>query len=309
MAKASRPAQALDAKEDARGLSHYIVGLYCEDLGDLDGAIAEYQKALAADPGSSLLHLNLASVFIKKNDAAQAIVQLKQSIGLSPLAVEPHAILALLYATQNKEDLAAQEYTIALKNAVKIEPKNIEIYKSLGAIYLQQKKLKEAEGVFKLITGMAPADPEAYFYLGSIYYDLKDYPSVEKELKAALKLNPDYHQALNFLGYFYLEQDKNINQAGAMINKALGFEPENGAYIDSLGWFYFKKKNFKQAVIELEKAVSFMSDPVIYEHLGDVYLKLDNRQSAKVNWEKSLKLDAKQQKVNEKLLKLTNNGK
>ena len=301
-------AAALDI-EDVKGLSHYIMGLYCEDLGDIDRAIQEYQKALKADPQSSLLHLNLASVFIKKNDALSAIAQLKQSIGLAPDAVEPHAILALVYAAQNKPDLAAQEYTLALKNATKLEPKNIEIYKSLGAIYLQQEKLKEAESIFKLIAGMSPADAQAHFYLGSIYYDSKDYIAAEKEFKAALKLKPDYHEALNFLGYFYLERDKEINRAGDLIRKALSFEPDNGAYIDSLGWFYFKKGKFKEALRELEKAASYLSDPVIYEHLGDVYLKLGNRDSARLNWDKSLKLDPNQEKVKEKLLKITDNGK
>lgn len=303
------PAQALDTKEDIQGLSHYIAGVYYEDLGNLDQAVQEYQKALETDPKSSLLHLNLASIFIKKDDAPHAIEQLKQSIELAPLAVEPHAILALVYALQKKPELAADEYALALKNASKLEPKNIEIYKSLGAIYLQQKKLKEAESIFKLIIGLAPNDSEAHFYLGSIYYDLKDYSSVEKELKAALKLKPDYHEALNFLGYFYLEQDKNINAAGQMIKKALVFEPENGAYIDSLGWFYFKKSKFKEAQTQLEKAASLLSDPTIYDHLGDVYLKLANPDSARLNWEKSLKLDSTQEKIKSKLLKLTNNGK
>jgi Tfp pilus assembly protein PilF len=303
------PVQALDTKEDARGLTHYILGVYCEDLGDLDGASQEYQKALETDPQSSLLHLNLAAVFIKKDKADLAIAQLKQSIDLAPEAVEPHVILALVYAAQNKADFATQEYALALKNATKLEPKNIQLYKSLGVIYLQQKKLKEAESIFKLIAGMDPHDPEAYFYLGSIYYDSKEYSFVEKELETALKLKPDYHEALNFLGYFYLEQDKNIDQAGVLIKKALGFEPDNGAYLDSLGWFYFKKGKFKEALAELEKAVSFLSDPTIYDHLGDVFLKLGNRTDARLSWEKSLKLDSQQDQVKEKLLKLINNGK
>lgn len=303
------PAEASDTKEDARGLSHYIVGVYSEDLGDLDQAIQEYQKALAVDPNSALIHLNLASVFIKKDQTSLAIEQLKASIVLAPEAVEPHAILALVYAAQNKAEPAAQEYTLALKNAAKLEPKNIEIYKSLGAIYLQQRKLKEAEGIFKLIVGMAPADPEAHFYLGSIYFDLKDNSSVENELNTALKLKPDFHEALNFLGYFYLEQNKNIDTAGQMIRKALVFEPQNGAYIDSLGWFYFKKGKFKEALGELEKAASLINDPTVYDHLGDVYLKLGNRDNAKLNWEKSLKLDSAQGNIKSKLLKLTNNGK
>lgn len=309
LALAVLPALASDIKEDAQDLAHYIVGVYHEDLGDLDRAMQEYQATLVTDPDSALLHLNLASIFIKKNDPLQAISQLKQAIRLTPEAVEPHAILALIYSAQNEAELAAQEYTLALKNASSLEPKNIEIYQSLGAIYLQQKKLKEAESIFKLITSLSPDDPQAHFYLANIYYDLKDFSSVEKELKAALKLKSDYHEALNFLGYFYLEQNKNINAAGQLINNALVFEPDNGAYIDSLGWFYFKKGRFKEALSELEKAASLISDPAIYDHLGDAFLKLGNRDSAKLNWEKSLKLDPGQEKIKTKLLKLTNHGK
>ncbi len=285
------------------------MGLYCEDLGDIDRAIQEYQLALKTDTQSSLLHLSLASSFIRKNDHASAIAELKQAAILAPEAVEPHALLALLYAGKNKQDLATQEYVLALENASKLEPKNIEVYKGLGAIYLQQKKLKEAESIYKLAVDIAPLDPQAHFYLANIYYDLKNNSAVEKELKAALKLKPDYHEALNFLGYFYLEQDKLIAKAGAMISKALELAPDNGAYLDSLGWFYFKGGKFKEALIELEKAASYLSDAVIYEHLGDVYLRLGNRDSAKLNWEKSLKLDSQQEKIKEKLLKLTNNGK
>ena len=309
LASSVLPAQAQDThKEDTRSLSHYIVGVYCESLGDLEGAVQEYQKAQETDPGSSLLHLNLASVFIQKNNLAQATKELKQSIEFAPEAVQPHALLALVYAAQDKSDLAAAEYILALENATKFEPENIDIYKGLGAIYLQQKKLKQAEGIFKLILNLAPADPEAHFYLGSVYYDLADYPSVEKELKSAIKLKPDYHEALNFLGYFYLEQDKNIDQAGLMIEQALVFEPENGAYLDSLGWFYYKKGKFKEALSHLERAASFLSDPVIYDHLGDVFLKLGNSASAKLNWEKSLKLDSQSDKVKAKLFKFTNHG-
>lgn len=296
-------------KEDVKSLSHYIVGVYCEGLGDLDGAIREYQKALETDPVSSLLYLNLASVYIQKDDPAKAIAELKQSIRLDPEAVQPHALLALVYAAQGLADLATAECALALENAANFEPENIDIYKGLGLVYLQQKKLKQAESIFKLVVNMAPVDPEAHFYLGNIYYNLEDYPSVERELKRAVKLKPDYHEALNFLGYFYLQQNKFIDHAGRLIKQALVFDPENGAYLDSLGWFYYKKGKPKEALSYLEKAASFLTDPEIYDHLGDVFLSLGNADSAKLNWEKSLKIDSQNDKIKAKLLKLMSHVK
>jgi Tfp pilus assembly protein PilF len=110
---------------------------------------------------------------------------------------------------------------------------------------------------------------------------------------------------LNFLGYTYVEKNKNLAQAETMIRKALEIEPNNGAYIDSLGWFYFKRGRFKEAITELEKASSLLDDPVIYDHLGDVYFKINEIEKAKLNWEKSLELDPNQEKVKEKLLTVT----
>lgn len=275
-----------------------------EDLGDIDRAIQEYKKALKADNKSSVIHLNLAASLIKKNDIPRAIEELNLIVSFDPEAIEPHAILAILYSSQNKPDLATAEYEKALKCASKLEPKNIDIYKSLGAIYLQQKKIKAALDTYRLILNLSPNDAGAHFYLGSIYNELKNNKKAEIELKRAIELKPDYHEALNFLGYLYVEENKNLDQAEAMIKKALEMEPNNGAYIDSLGWFYFKKGKFKEAIKELEKAISLLEDPVIFDHLGDAYLKINDLEKAKLNWQDSLKLDAKQDKVKKKLEKL-----
>jgi Tfp pilus assembly protein PilF len=296
----SRGAFAFDKKESS-ALSHYIMGVVYEDLGDIDNAIQEYRAALKQDSGNSVVHLNLASSLIKKNEIPKAIEELNIVVQLDPEAVEPHAILALLYSSQNKTDLAAREYEQALKGAAKLQPKNVEIYKSLAAIYLQQKKFTEAESTYKLIIGLSPNDSTAYFYLGSIYNELKNDAAAEKELKRAIELKPDYAEALNFLGYLYVEQDRNLDQGARLIRKALEAEPDNGAYVDSLGWYYFKKGKYKEAQKELERASNLVDDPVVYDHLGELYLKLRDPQKAKASWQKSLQLDPAQESVKKKI--------
>jgi tetratricopeptide (TPR) repeat protein len=272
-----------------------------DDLGDIDKAIQEYKRALKIDYANSIIHLNLAASHIKKNEISEAINELNLAVKFDPEAVEPHAILALLYFSQNKVELATSEYETALKNASLLNPKNIDIYKNLGVVYLQQKKFKDAQNTYRLILDLAPQDASAHFYMANIYDELKDRPAAEKELKKALELSPDYHEALNYLGYLYVEENKNLDQAEAMIKKALEMEPNNGAYIDSLGWLYFRQGKFKEALKELERAIVLLEDPVIYDHLGDAYLKMQDIEKSRDAWQKSLKLKPEQEKVQKKL--------
>lgn len=293
-------ARALE-KKSSLALTHYIMALLYDDSGELGLAVKEYEEALRLDNENPLVHLNFAVTLIRKNEINRARDELNYSSKLDPEATEPHAMLALLNLTEGKLDLAAQEYEITLKNASNLNPKNIDIYKSLGALYLRQNNIKKAEDTYRLISELAPQDPEVHFYLGVVYSELKNNVLLEKELKKAISLNPDYAEALNFLGYVYVENNKNLHEAEGLIRRALKAEPDNGAYIDSLGWFYYKKGRIKEARETLEKAVSFISDPVIFDHLGDVFFKMKDFDNARVNWQESLRLDAKQENVEKKI--------
>ncbi|MFH0738373.1 MAG: tetratricopeptide repeat protein [Candidatus Omnitrophota bacterium] len=288
-------------KRVSLALSHYIMaGLY-EQSGQIPKAIREYKEALRADHQNPRLHFGLACSYIRNKELDKAAEELNLAAGLDPDAVETHTLLALLYSFQNKNEQAISEYEISLSNALKNDPGNIEIYKDLGLLYLQQKKFKEAEKTYKFILQISPEDHQAHFYLANIYEELKNRQEAEKELKASLASKPDYAEALNYLGYLYVEENKNLDAAEAMIKKALEIDPDNGAYVDSLGWLYFRQGKLEDSIKELEKASVLLVDPVIYEHLGEVYLKVGNIEKAKVNWQKLLKLEPGKDKVKERL--------
>lgn len=286
-------------------IGHYILGIMHEDAGDLDTAIREYKRALKADRKSVTIRLHLAVVYIRKNRPARAIPELKAASALDPEAVEPQLLLALLYAAQNKIDLATTSYEKALKNAAKSQPQNTAIRKSLGIIYIQQKRFRDAEALYRLQADLDTKDAESRYYLATVYSELKDDAAAERELNEALTINPDFHEALNFLGYMYVEQNRDLDKAETMILKALEFEPDNGAYIDSLGWLYFKRGKLREAVAKLEQAASLLEDPVIYDHLGDAYHTIGADDKAKFYWRKSLSLDPRQDAVKKKLEGIT----
>jgi tetratricopeptide (TPR) repeat protein len=121
-------------------------------------------------------------------------------------------------------------------------------------------------------------------------------------LNRTIELNPEHVEALNYLGYSYADRGINLDDALELIEKAVELEPERGYIRDSLGWVYFKKGMYKEALREIKKASDIeKDDPLILEHLGDVYLKLDNREAASEAWHKSLEFHEKQEGLKERV--------
>ncbi|MBM3243919.1 MAG: tetratricopeptide repeat protein, partial [Candidatus Omnitrophica bacterium] len=282
------------------------MALYYDNLGEWDLAVKDFEKVISLDRENYLAHFNLALTLVKKNNIDLAKRELGYALEINPQASEPHALLAILNLAEGNMDSAVKEYESALKGALSLNPKDIDVYKSLGVLYVRQGNFKEAEETFRIVSELAPYDPEVYFYLGLIYAELKKNVLLEESLKKAISLRPDYAQALNFLGYTYVEENKHLGEAENLIKRALKVDPDNGAYLDSLGWLYYKKGKFKEAKDTLISAVSLMPDPVIYDHLGDVYFKLKDKDNAKVNWEESLRLNPDQPKIEEKIKGLKN---
>jgi len=91
-------------------------------------------------------------------------------------------------------------------------------------------------------------------------------------MRRAVELNPKNAAALNYLGYTYAEMGVQLDEAERLIRRALDIEPDDGFYVDSLGWVYYQRGDYPRAVEQLERAVELASeDPTVAEHLGDAY--------------------------------------
>ena len=99
-----------------------------------------------------------------------------------------------------------------------------------------------------------------------------------------------------------------LDESISYIRKALELEPTNGAFVDSLGWVYFKKGMLDEAILELERSLqlSMMNDPTIHEHLGDAYFQKGLIPQAIAEWEKSVQLNGENR---EELLRKIEEGK
>ncbi len=116
-----------------------------------------------------------------------------------------------------------------------------------------------------------------------------DMDSAEADFRAALALNPEQPQVLNYLGYSLVEEQRNLEEALDMIERAVKASPDSGYIVDSLGWVYYRLGRYEEAVPEMEKAVELLPvDPVVNDHLGDVYWAVGRAREAEFQWSRAL---------------------
>jgi Tfp pilus assembly protein PilF len=109
-------------------------------------------------------------------------------------------------------------------------------------------------------------------------------------MKRAIEINPKNAPALNYLGYTWAEMGVQLDEAEDLIQRALKITPNDGFYIDSLGWVYYQRGDFARAVEQLEKAVELtVDDPTIIEHLADAYEKAGKQERAVARYRDGLK--------------------
>jgi len=125
--------------------------------------------------------------------------------------------------------------------------------------------------------------------LGAIYEKQKIFDKAEDEFKKALAANPKNGPVLNYYGYMLGDLGIRLDEAQALVKSALKDDPYNGAYLDSLGWIYFKQNRFSDAEATLRRALEREShDATIHSHLAEVYAKTGRSTLAAAEWEKSL---------------------
>jgi Flp pilus assembly protein TadD len=128
------------------------------------------------------------------------------------------------------------------------------------------------------------------FLRGAMYERQKKYDLAEKEFRRVLDDDPKNSSAWNYLGYMLADQGTRLTEAQGYIQKALDLDPDNYAYLDSLGWVYFRQNKLDDAENQLSHSVRLMAkDPTIHDHLGDVLFKKGKLKEAIAQWQSSLK--------------------
>ena len=169
----------------------------------------------------------------------------------------------------------------------------IEVQSALGDALRMAERYPEAVAAYtqaiELIEAPAPAHWVLYYTRGIASERAGEWDAAEADFRQALTIEPDQPLVLNYLGYSLVEQHENLDEALAMIEKAVRSEPEDGYITDSLGWVLYRLGRYQDAVQPMLRAVELTpDDPVINDHLGDVLWKVGRKREAEFQWRRAL---------------------
>jgi tetratricopeptide (TPR) repeat protein len=249
----------------------------------------------------------------KKVDEAKAIftkvaANYEQSLLINPNHVGTYLHLAELFLGPLKDaDRAVRLLTEARRRFLGAP----EIVYYLAIAQSEAKQTQQAVATFEEALHEAQLDPDNdmlnakfYFNYGATAEQAGLYDKAADLLRKSIALDPaNSAEGCNYLGYMWADHNMNLDEAETMIRRALELEPNNASYLDSLGWVQFRKGKFDQALGNLLLAAKTADhdDPVVFEHIGDTYLKLNRIPEAVESWQKALTLDPKNKNLANKI--------
>jgi tetratricopeptide (TPR) repeat protein len=281
--------QYSDSEKSNRSLFLERLAIIYGEQNNTEKAIATYQK-MAELGGEYVDHAYEAEVdtYRQAHDYDKATQVAREAVAKQPKS----RATKLMLAAQLADNGHADEGVAMAKSLLNKTPADLEVYRQLANIYTRLRKWKEAsEAIDQADQLSSGADDKLYihFLRGTLFERQKLFTDAENEFRAALAIDPKNTMTLNYLGYMLADHDMKLDEALGMIQKAVELDPQNYAYLDSLGWAYFKLGKYNLAEEDLRKAVERNStDATVHDHLGELYEKTGRLKLAASQWEESL---------------------
>ncbi len=267
-----------------------------QQLGQLYRDTQNYQAATytfeelghLGDEEDRRARMMIMDTYRAAKDLPKALQTGKEALAKYPADPAIRTSHALLLGENGQTDEAVK----ILRTQLHGDAGDRETYLNIAQVYERGRRYKEAEEAARaaeVLPGQARENEMVWFLLGAIYERQKFFDKAEEQFKKVLAVNPKNAPVLNYYGYMLGDLGIRLDEAEALVQQALKEDPFNGAYLDSLGWIYFKESKFGPSESTLRKAVEReRHDATIHSHLGDLYAKTGRGDLAAAEWEKSL---------------------
>jgi len=284
------------------------------DAGEYESAAARFETALAENPEDHELAYFLGVLRQRTGDVDGALAAFERIPEHHGRYADARSQIAALFERQGDYPRALEQARIALRAA----PSDaLELYVARllaktgdfdGAVAMLESRLAEN-----------PDDDDLLYNLGVLYGEAKRFDDALRYMHRALEKNPENASALNYICYTWAERGERLDEAEVLIARARELRPDDGYIADSLGWVYYMRAVplmnggdetraralLNDALRTLQHASELTGgDPVISEHLGDVFLLLEDKQRALESYRDAMEREPRQEEQPELKRKL-----
>ena len=265
------------------------LGQKARDAGMTDVAVDAFRQLGELEPDLAKdAAIQIIATYQSAKDYAKYEQEAEAAVKKWPSDPGIHFAHATMLADMGKIDPAVAEVKKQLDGK-----NDRQVYLNLAVVYDKGKKFDEEAKVLDQVEKLAATKEEkigVWFQRGAMLEKAKKNEASEAEFRKILEVDADNAGALNYLGYMLADRNVKLNEALQMITKALDQEPNNGAYLDSLGWVYFRLGKLQDAETNLRRAVELTPrDATVHDHLGEVLMKESKVREAVAQWETSFK--------------------
>lgn len=262
-----------------------LAAIYFEEF-DSESGLAALTIAQMLDPEDGASRLAFAHHQNRLGNAElaqEALARVPETSAYAPSARDLNAWI--VFERGDKEAALA----LARANAASGDRRAL---RSLADMYRNLGRYAEAEAAYTTLIERQPDDWRVHFSRGAARERQGDYVGAEADLLRALEILPDQPDVMNYLGYMWVDRGERLQEALALLERAVALRPSSGAIIDSLGWAYYRLGDYSRALDLIERAVTLEpADPTLNDHLGDIYWRLGRRTEARFQWRRALTLD------------------
>ena len=272
------------------------LGSIYRDQGNNQAAIDTFRKivALGGDDNVERGYQQIIDTWREAKEWQKATDAAQEAVKKLPTSRDLKMVLAAQQADMGDADKALKDVRAMLKDDSGPDSKsdNRQVYITLAQMNTRLRRFSDAEQALDKAEALSTKDDDkeyVWFLRGSTFEREKRYSDAEEQFKKVLASDPEHASALNYLGYMLADQNMKLEEALGYIKRAVDLDPANGAYLDSLGWAYFRLGKYELAEDNLLKASQKINtDPTVHDHLGDLYQKTGRLKLAATNWERAL---------------------
>jgi tetratricopeptide (TPR) repeat protein len=284
------PATYTQGEKSNRTVFLERLGTIYREQGNNQAAIDTFRQmiTLGGDDNAERGYQQIIDTWREAKEWQKATDAAKEATQKLPNSRDLKMVLAAQQADMGNADHALKDVQALLKGA----PEDRAVYITLAQMNTRLKRYPEAEQALDKAEQLSTKQDDKeyiWFLRGSTFERQKRYADAEQQFKKVIASDPQHAMALNYLGYMLADQNTKLDEALGYIKRAMDIDPTNGAYLDSIGWAYFRLGKYEMAEESLVKAAQKINtDPTVHDHLGDLYQKTGRLKQAATHWERAL---------------------